>query len=109
MQHQTETALGRVLSSGDHLAPDIPIGSTDTAGAARYLAIGISTLEKLRVHGGGPIYNKLTDGPNGRVSYDYADLEAWKTQRKRRNTAGTSPLKGQQRKSAEPIAAPAGA
>jgi hypothetical protein len=76
-------------------------GSTDTAGAARYLSLGVSTLEKLRVSGGGPLYNKLTDGPNGRVSYDYADLEAWKAERKRRNTAGTSPLKGQRRSSPE--------
>jgi hypothetical protein len=97
-----DTAIARVLAAGEG-----PVGSTDTPGAARYLNLGISTLEKLRVNGGGPVFVKLTDGPNGRVSYDYPDLEAWKAERKQRNTAGTSPLKGQRRNSAEP--APAGA
>jgi hypothetical protein len=69
-------------------------GSLNTVGAAAYLGLGVSTLEKARVHGGGPVFNKL----GSRVTYDMSDLDAWKAERKRRNTAGTSPRKGQRRK-----------
>jgi hypothetical protein len=96
MQQQTETALGRVLVAGETL-----VGSTDTAGAARFLALGVSTLQKLRVSGGGPEYVKASDAPNARVSYRFADLAAWQETRKRRNTAGTSPLKDMRRNAAE--------
>jgi hypothetical protein len=68
------------------------MASLNTVGAAAYLGLGVSTLEKSRVHGGGPVFNKL----GSRVTYDVADLDAWKAERKRRNTAGTSPLKCQQ-------------
>jgi hypothetical protein len=105
MSH-TETAVGLVMGAAADAACALA-GSTDTAGAARYLNLGVSTLEKLRVNGGGPIFIKLTDGPNGRVGYDYADLERWKAERKQRNTAGTSPLRGQRRNGTE--TAPAGA
>jgi hypothetical protein len=43
------------------------------------------------------VFNKL----GARVTYDVSDLESWKAERKRRNTAGTSPL----RKSADPASA----
>ena len=86
------------MAVGDSVAETL-FGSTDTAGAARFLNLGASTLEKLRVSGGGPLYVKASDGPNARVSYTYVDLRAWQDERKRRNTAGTSPLKGQRRKS----------
>lgn len=41
--------------------------------AAKYLSLGIPTLEKLRVYGGGPNFVRL-----GRsVRYRPADLDAW--------------------------------
>jgi len=44
-----------------------------TAAAAEYIGVAKSTLEKLRLTGGGPIFNKL-----GRtVIYDRDDLDAW--------------------------------
>jgi hypothetical protein len=104
MQQQTETALGRVLVAGS-LHPETLVGSTDTVGAARFLALGVSTLQKLRVSGGGPEYVKASDAPNARVSYRFADLAAWQETRKRRNTAGTSPLKGQRRNETEAASA----
>ena len=53
--------------------------------AAQYLRIGRSTLEKLRVHGGGPKYVKLG---LRRVGYLKADLDDWIAARPRvRNTS----------------------
>lgn len=46
---------------------------TNTAGASEYLRLAESTLEKLRVTGGGPPYHKL-----GRaVRYRFSDLDTW--------------------------------
>jgi hypothetical protein len=110
----TETAIDRVQNTpggaggfgaeikGFVAAAESLVGSTDTAGAAAFLGLGVSTLERMRCRGGGPIFNKLTDGPNGRVTYDYSDLVAYKASRKQRSTSGTSPLKGQRRKSDDP-------
>jgi predicted DNA-binding transcriptional regulator AlpA len=54
-----------------------------TQQAADYLGLGVSTLEKFRVFGGGPVYEKL-----GRsVVYDVEDLERWAASRKRSNTS----------------------
>jgi predicted DNA-binding transcriptional regulator AlpA len=54
-----------------------------TPAAAQYLGIAPSTLEKLRVFGGGPRYAKL-----GRsVVYDPADLDAWLAVRRRSSTS----------------------
>ena len=54
-----------------------------TRQAASYLGLGESTLEKLRVFGGGPVYEKL-----GRsVVYDVDDLEHWAKSRKRSHTS----------------------
>jgi excisionase family DNA binding protein len=41
--------------------------------AAVYIPCGVSTLNKLRVTGGGPRYIKL----GGRVLYDERDLDKW--------------------------------
>lgn len=47
--------------------------TVDTEGASRHLGLAVSTLEKLRVGGGGPPYVKL-----GRsVRYRVSDLEAY--------------------------------
>lgn len=49
----------------------------DTAGASAYTGLSRSTLEKLRVFGGGPPYLKL-----GRtVRYRPADLDHWLVER----------------------------
>ncbi len=45
----------------------------DTVEAAEYLGLGKSTLDKLRVTGGGPAFIKI----GKRVVYDPADLDAW--------------------------------
>ena len=60
----------------------------DTPEAAAYCGSAASTFEKLRVHGGGPVYVKL----GRRVVYDPADLDAWIASRRRRSTSdpGTS-------------------
>lgn len=57
-----------------------------TKQAADYVGLGESTLEKFRIIGGGPVYEKL-----GRsVVYDVNDLERWAASRKRSNTSQTS-------------------
>jgi hypothetical protein len=55
-----------------------------TLDAARYCGLAKTTLEKLRVFGGGPTFIKL-----GRaVVYDSADLDTWLTTNRRTSTAG---------------------
>jgi predicted DNA-binding transcriptional regulator AlpA len=51
--------------------------------AAGYTGISASTLNKLRVFGGGPVFLKL----GRRVAYDIADLDAWLAARRRRSTS----------------------
>lgn len=52
-------------------------GPLDTSGAARHMGMSKSTLEKLRVFGGGPRFLKL-----GRtVRYRSSDLDAWMGER----------------------------
>lgn len=51
--------------------------------AAKYLGIGVGTLNKLRTYGGGPWYAKL----GHTVVYDPADLDAWASERKVRSTS----------------------
>ena len=51
--------------------------------AADHLRVSKSTLDKLRVSGGGPAYMKL----GARVIYDVADLEAWAARGRRSNTS----------------------
>lgn len=45
----------------------------DTHSAAKHIALSASTLNKLRVYGGGPRFYKL----GRRVAYDLADLDLW--------------------------------
>ena len=56
----------------------------NVAEAAAYLRLGISTLNKMRVTGGGPAFLKL--GPR-RVVYDMKDLDAWRATRRRLSTS----------------------
>ena len=51
--------------------------------AADYLGLSISTLNKLRVFGGGPVFLKL----GRRVAYDVADLDRWLDTKRRRSTS----------------------
>lgn len=54
-----------------------------TPGAAAYTGVAESTLEKKRVHGGGPLYMRV-----GRVVvYDPDDLDGWLEAHKRRSTS----------------------
>lgn len=55
----------------------------DTSQAAEYLGLGKSTLDKLRVVGGGPAFIKI----GKRVVYDPADLDAWFASHKRASTS----------------------
>lgn len=54
--------------------------------AAEYIGIAKSTLDKMRVAGGGPRFIKI----GKRVLYDKADLDAWIEAQKRRSTADVS-------------------
>lgn len=53
------------------------------ADASAYIGISQSTLNKLRVFGGGPVFLKL----GRRVVYDPADIDAWMVERRRRSTS----------------------
>jgi hypothetical protein len=58
-------------------------GRLRTQGAADYLGLSVSYLEKLRVRGGGPRFAAM-----GRaVTYAVADLDAWASARTVGNTA----------------------
>lgn len=52
-------------------------------GASRHVGLSVSTLNKLRVFGGGPVFLKL----GRRVAYDLADLDAWLATKRRRSTS----------------------
>lgn len=51
--------------------------------ASRHIGLSVSTLNKLRVFGGGPVFLKL----GRRVVYDLADLDAWLSTKRRRSTS----------------------
>jgi hypothetical protein len=53
--------------------------------AAGYASISKSSLDKLRVYGGGPLYIKV----GARVIYDRVDLDTWLTGKKIANTSQT--------------------
>lgn len=56
-----------------------------TAGAAEYIGLAKSTLEKMRLTGGGPVFSSL-----GRVVvYQRADLDDWVAARRRQSTSDT--------------------
>jgi len=51
--------------------------------AATYVSLSASTLNRLRVSGGGPRYAKLA----GKVLYDVRDLDQWVEDSKRASTS----------------------
>jgi hypothetical protein len=59
-----------------------------TAEAAQYTGLSASTLAKLRVFGGGPVYYKL----NRRVTYDTRSLDCWMEARVRVSTSDPGQL-----------------
>lgn len=61
-----------------------------TADAAAYCGLGKSTLDKLRLTGGGPAYSKL----NSVVVYGMADLDAWIAANKYNSTSEYRPKSG---------------
>jgi len=54
--------------------------------AAGYASISKSTLDKLRVYGGGPVFIKV----GARVVYDRSDLDTWLVGKKIANTSQTT-------------------
>ncbi len=54
--------------------------------AAAFIGVSPATLENWRVRGEGPAFLK-TPGKTGKVLYDPADIEAWRTQRRFTSTA----------------------
>ena len=57
-----------------------------TPDAAAYLGLGKSTVDKMRVTGGGPAYCQF----GKRVVYDPTDLDAWAVKHKRSSTSETT-------------------
>jgi predicted DNA-binding transcriptional regulator AlpA len=55
-----------------------------TPAAARYVGLGIPTLEKLRLSGGGPRFVRLGSRA---IGYDIKDLDAFIEAQKRRSTS----------------------
>jgi predicted DNA-binding transcriptional regulator AlpA len=56
--------------------------------AATYTSLSKSSLNKLRVYGGGPIFIKV----GARVVYDRIDLDAWLAGKKIANTSQSPPV-----------------
>jgi excisionase family DNA binding protein len=70
----------------EHRSVDDTFGVTrklSVVEAADYLGVSKSTLDKLRVSGGGPAYLQL----GRRVVYDPGDLEAWVASKRRASTS----------------------
>lgn len=65
------------------LSPSTPIERFSVERAAAHIGLSVSTLNKLRVFGGGPVFLKL----GRRVAYDLADLDAWLATKRRRSTS----------------------
>jgi predicted DNA-binding transcriptional regulator AlpA len=55
----------------------------DTRQAADHVGLSKSTLDKMRVYGGGPPFSKL----GRRVVYDSGDLDAWLDANRRASTS----------------------
>jgi hypothetical protein len=61
----------------------VPSQHFDTAGAADYVGLSESFLNKARITGNGPAFHKL----GRRVVYAIADLDIWLATHKRSNTS----------------------
>jgi hypothetical protein len=65
------------MSNASNSAPSSSLLMTKEA--ASHLRLSASTLNKLRIFGGGPVYSKI----GGRVVYQLADLDRWVAERRR--------------------------
>ena len=66
--------------------PGAPIGvRLSVDGAADYLGVSVSFLNKARLTGNGPVFLKL----GSRVAYERADLDSWLRSRRRQSTSAT--------------------
>lgn len=63
------------------------LGYQRTKGAADYLGVGQSTLERMRIEGNGPKFRRLGQRI---VVYAIEDLDAWASQEIRNSTAETA-------------------
>jgi predicted DNA-binding transcriptional regulator AlpA len=59
----------------------------DVRAAAQFLGSSKSSLDKLRLTGGGPDFVKIGEGVSGRVGYRLCDLQSWLASRVRRSTS----------------------
>lgn len=66
-----------------HKSGDFPNRLLNVQEAARFLGLSASTLNKLRLTGGGPRFMKL----GRRVLYDLRDLEEWACEHRRSHTS----------------------
>jgi predicted DNA-binding transcriptional regulator AlpA len=55
----------------------------NTKEAAKYVGLSKSSLDKLRIYGGGPLFIKV----GARVVYDKVDVDAWLASKKVANTS----------------------
>lgn len=62
----------------------------DVRAAARFIGSSKSSLDKLRLTGGGPDFVKIGAGVSGRVGYRVIDLQDWLASRVRRSTSDTT-------------------
>jgi predicted DNA-binding transcriptional regulator AlpA len=58
-----------------------------TPEAAKRLGLSVSTLNKFRVTGEGPVFVRLGPGKCGSVGYTVEDLDAWVAARRVRSTS----------------------
>ena len=65
-----------------HLQENV-MDTLDVKAASKYSNLSKSSLNKLRVYGGGPLYIKV----GARVVYDRADLDTWLIGKKVANTS----------------------
>ena len=72
--------------------------------AAEYTGLSKSTLDKLRVYGGGPLYLKL----GKRVVYDRIDLDTWLAGKRVANTSQPSPFDVAKQHPLRGVGAPSG-
>jgi predicted DNA-binding transcriptional regulator AlpA len=75
------TTLSIVVNSGD--IGEIAMNALNVKQASEYTGLSKSSLDKLRVYGGGPLYIKV----GARVVYDRFDLDTWLKGKKVANTS----------------------
>jgi predicted DNA-binding transcriptional regulator AlpA len=90
MDSQGPEAVGRKPDCHTRRDSDLPGRKLKVQEAASFLGLSVSTLNKLRLSGNGPLYMKL----GRRVLYDLRDLESWAAAQKRNHTSESEVKKG---------------